>query len=162
MQQEQLAAAQGQVEAAQAQAVAAEQAAARAQAEADAAQQLQVQLQADLQAAVAVQGAGAAAMQDDAINLPDIPRPPGTGWSIREAMELGRSDYTEIQVSLNDIHAGILTYNQCDQRTIRTLVVRAQLDWTDDFRRQDPERLATFFRAVSALSRRAYRANIHR
>lgn len=154
MQQEQLAAAQGQVEAAQAQAVAAEQAAARAQAEADAAQQLQLQLQADLQAAVAVQGAGAAAMQDgDGINLPEIPRPPGTGWSIQAAMELGHSDYAEIQVSLDDIYAAIPTYNQYDQRTIRTLVVRAQLDWTDDFRRQDPERLATFFRAVSALSR---------
>ncbi len=34
------------------------------------------------------------------------------------------------------------------QRTIRSLVVRAQLDWTEDFRRQDSERLATLFRAA--------------
>lgn len=34
------------------------------------------------------------------------------------------------------------------QRTIRSLVIRAVLDWTDDFRHQDAEKMATLFRAV--------------
>ncbi|KAJ2985602.1 hypothetical protein NUW54_g10099 [Trametes sanguinea] len=34
------------------------------------------------------------------------------------------------------------------QRTIRSLVIRSQLDWTDDFRRQDADKMANLFRAA--------------
>ncbi|KAH9849071.1 hypothetical protein C2E23DRAFT_840672 [Lenzites betulinus] len=114
---------QAELATARAQAAAAEEAVAHAHAEANAAQQLRAQLQAQLEAAGAPHEAGT-------VNLPEIPRPAGTGWSIREAMEIDHSDYAEIQ------------------RSIRSLVIRSQLDWTDDFRRQDPDKLATFFRAA--------------
>ncbi|KAM5530026.1 hypothetical protein V8D89_016308 [Ganoderma adspersum] len=58
----------------------------------------------------------------DQLNAPQIPQPTGSGWSIQESM-------------------------QC---TIRTLVICATLDWTDDFCRQDPDKLATLFRAAHA------------
>ncbi|KAI0826956.1 hypothetical protein BC628DRAFT_1418998 [Trametes gibbosa] len=45
-------------------------------------------------------------------------------------MEVDHADYAEIQC------------------TIRSLVIRSQLDWTDDFRRQDTDKLATMFRAA--------------
>ncbi|KAI0371380.1 hypothetical protein BV20DRAFT_1112709 [Pilatotrama ljubarskyi] len=124
-QQEELTAARDEVIASRAQVTATEQAAAGARAEAEAAWLLQIQLQEQLQAV-----AQAPAVQEAPVHLPEIPRPTGTGWSIREAMEVDHADYAEIQ------------------RTIRSLVIRSQLDWTDDFRRQDPDRLATFFRAA--------------
>ncbi|KAI0822389.1 hypothetical protein BC628DRAFT_1417779 [Trametes gibbosa] len=121
---------QGELVAARAQADAAEEAATQARADADAARQLQAQLQAQLEAAAAAQPPAGPGGQDSVANLPEIPRPAGSGWSIREAMELDHPDYAEIQ------------------RSIRSLVIRSQLDWTDDFRRQDPDKLATFFRAA--------------
>ncbi|OJT08401.1 hypothetical protein TRAPUB_689 [Trametes pubescens] len=90
--------------------------------------QVQVQLhQAQQNLAAAPPAAEAPAVN---AGLPDIPRPNGNGWSIREAMDLDRVDYAEIQ------------------RTVRSLVIRSQLDWTDDFRRQDADKLATMFRAA--------------
>ncbi|PIL25593.1 hypothetical protein GSI_11341 [Ganoderma sinense ZZ0214-1] len=66
------------------------------------------------------------------LNGPQIPRPSGPSWSIRESMQVTPSEYAEIQ------------------RTVRSLVIWASLDWTDDFRRQDPDKLATLFRAAHA------------
>lgn len=49
------------------------------------------------------QGAGGVAVAGAAVglpaNLPMIDRPPGTHWSIQEAMQLTRAEYAEIQVS---------------------------------------------------------------
>ena len=101
------------------------------------------------QAAGGVAVAGAAAGLP--ANLPMIDRPHGTRWSIRESMQLAHAEYAEIQVStLNSVSSNrTLTYmHRGSQRTIRSLVIRAQLDWTEDFRRQDANRLATLFRAV--------------
>ncbi len=97
MQQGELVAIRGELDAMRAQLATAEEAAVNARAEAEAATQLQAQLQAQLDAAAA-QPEGPPA-QDGAANLPAIPRPAGTGWSIREAMELDHGDYSEIQVS---------------------------------------------------------------
>ncbi|PIL23639.1 hypothetical protein GSI_14952 [Ganoderma sinense ZZ0214-1] len=68
----------------------------------------------------------------DQLNGPQIPRPTGPSWSIRELMQVTPSEYAEIQ------------------RTVRSLVIRASLDWTDNFRCQDPDKLATLFRAACA------------
>ena len=38
------------------------------------------------------------------------------------------------------------------KRTIRSLVIRAVLDWTDDFRHQDVDKMAMLFRAVRILA----------
>ncbi|KAI0369834.1 hypothetical protein BV20DRAFT_967527 [Pilatotrama ljubarskyi] len=122
--------------AAQAQAAAAEETAAAAIARATAAEEARAALQTQLEQATTA--AAAANQQAAAPDFgPDIQRPTGSGWSIREAMELDPPDDHE-----ND------TYAPDDQRTVRSLVIRAQLDWTDDFRRQDADKLATLFRAV--------------
>ncbi|KAI0763489.1 hypothetical protein BD413DRAFT_582814 [Trametes elegans] len=42
------------------------------------------------------------------------------------------------------------------QRTIRSLVIMADLDWTEDFHRQNAENLARLYRAVSFLQVMAY------
>ncbi|PIL28577.1 hypothetical protein GSI_08618 [Ganoderma sinense ZZ0214-1] len=78
-------------------------------------------------AAAAPQGA-----LEEQVNVPLIPRPSGSGWSIQESMQVTKPEYAEIQ------------------RTIRSLVVRAVLDWTDDFRRQDADKMAKMFRAARA------------
>ncbi|KAI0686436.1 hypothetical protein C8T65DRAFT_634026 [Cerioporus squamosus] len=96
-----------------------------------AAQAAHAALQQQLQNPQQPVGGGVAAANAVApANLPQIDRPPGTRWSIQEAMQLSRAEYSEIQ------------------RTIRSLVIRAQLDWTEDFRRQDADKLATMFRAA--------------
>ncbi|KAI1781935.1 hypothetical protein LXA43DRAFT_1069532 [Ganoderma leucocontextum] len=117
---EQLSAAQDALVAAQAQIVTAQEATAAAEAARDLLQQ-----QLDEAAAAAPQ-----APLGDQLNVPQIPRPAGSSWSIQESMQVTPSEYAEIQ------------------RTIRSLVIRAALDWTDDFRRQDPDKLATLFRAA--------------
>ncbi|KAI0666536.1 hypothetical protein C8Q78DRAFT_1082815 [Trametes maxima] len=71
-----------------------------------------------------------ATADEHAEELAQIARPPGSGWSIREAMDVDRVDYADIQ------------------RTVRSLVIRSQLDWTEDFRRQDADKMATMFRAA--------------
>ncbi|KAH9849712.1 hypothetical protein C2E23DRAFT_887938 [Lenzites betulinus] len=115
---------------AQARVTAAEHAAAAAAAEAAAVEASRAALEQQLAQAATTGGAAAAGTGE---HLPDIPRPAGSGWPIRESMEMNHADYAEIQ------------------RTVRSLVIRAQLDWTDDFRRQDADKLATLFRAARKL-----------
>ena len=63
----------------------------------EAARQAAAALQAELQAMPAnVQHGGPPPDE----GLPEIPRPPGAGWSIRNSMDLGVEDYAEIQVSV--------------------------------------------------------------
>ncbi|RPD56850.1 hypothetical protein L226DRAFT_615705 [Lentinus tigrinus ALCF2SS1-7] len=118
---------------AQAEATSAQEAAAAAQAASTALQQ-QLQNAPPLQGQLAGGGPGGVAMDPAPVqaNLPQIDRPVGTRWSIHEAMQLSQAEYAEVQ------------------RTIRSLVIRAQLDWTEDFRRQDADRLGTLFRAARA------------
>ncbi|KAI0826920.1 hypothetical protein BC628DRAFT_1372643 [Trametes gibbosa] len=119
------------LEAAQQQAALAQQAVADAQAQAVAAEQARAALAMQLNVASAPAAHSGARAGDGAPTaLVDIPRPQGTGWSIREAMEMDAPDYAEVQ------------------RTIRSLVIRSQLDWTEDFRRQDADKLSTLFRAA--------------
>ncbi|KAJ8468537.1 hypothetical protein ONZ51_g9570 [Trametes cubensis] len=106
----------------------AEEAAEVAQAQAAAAEAARAVLQQQLNAAATAPAA--AGTGDGLEDLPEIARPAGSGWSIRESMDMNRADYAEVQ------------------RTIRGLVIRAQLDWTEDFRRQDADKLATLFRAA--------------
>ncbi|KAH9910605.1 uncharacterized protein BXZ73DRAFT_83401 [Epithele typhae] len=61
------------------------------------------------------------------VNIIPTPHSP---VSIRHAMGVTQNLYANIQ------------------HTIRTLTICSQLDWTDDFRRQDPECLAMLFRAA--------------
>ncbi|PIL32950.1 hypothetical protein GSI_05068 [Ganoderma sinense ZZ0214-1] len=119
----QLSTTQNELAAAQAQIIAAQEATAAVEAARDLLQQ---------QLDEAVAAAAQAAPLGDQLNVPQIPRPTGPGWSIRESMQVTPSEYAEIQ------------------RTVRSLVIRAMLDWTDDFRRQDPDKLATLFRAARA------------
>lgn len=152
-QQASLATAEAHLDAVRTQLTAAEQAHATALADAEAAQQAHAAVQAQLQALLAHPGAQGEAAAE--VVLPEVPRPTGTGWSIREAMDLSQQDYAEIQVSMRLYGMNISeAYHESSstQRTVRSLVIRAQLDWTEDFRRQDPEKLATFFRAVSHTS----------
>lgn len=145
----------GELETAQQALVTAQTEAATAQAAAAAAQAahdvLQQQLQNAPQPQAQLAGGGAGAAGN--VNLPQIDRPEGTRWSIREAMQLSRAEYAEIQVSHlspnvvpNNGHLTRVLLHW--QRTIRNLVIRAQLDWTEDFRRQDPDKMAILFRAV--------------
>ncbi|KAI0777414.1 hypothetical protein BD413DRAFT_668409 [Trametes elegans] len=120
----------GQIEAlntARAEVAAAEEAANAARAQAAAAEDARAALQAQVNAAT---GGGDQVAGNPAVVMPLIERPTGSGWSIREAMQVDHVDYAEIQ------------------RTIRSLVICSQLDWTDDFRRQDADKLATMFRAA--------------
>ncbi|KAI1795372.1 hypothetical protein LXA43DRAFT_1091026 [Ganoderma leucocontextum] len=123
--QAQLTEAQAQLAEAQDQLVAAEEAATASEAARAA---LQVQLD---DATAAADNAGQALLNDQ-VNMAQVPRPAGSTWSIRESMKVTQAEYAEIQ------------------RTIRSLVIRAALDWTDDFRHLDPEKLAQLFRAARA------------
>ncbi|KAM5536909.1 hypothetical protein V8D89_009456 [Ganoderma adspersum] len=118
---DELSAAQDVLTATQAQVIAAQEATAAAEAARDLLQQ-----QLDDAAAAAAQA------PPDQLNAPQILRPIGSGWSIQESMQVTPVEYAEIQ------------------HTVRTLVIRATLDWTDDFRRQDPDKLATLFHAARA------------
>ncbi|KAH8093765.1 hypothetical protein BXZ70DRAFT_1010360 [Cristinia sonorae] len=60
--------------------------------------------------------------------------PPSGRYSIRTEMDISKEQYKSIQ------------------RTIRELVARAALDWTEDYRRQDPAKLTKFYKAVSTPS----------
>ncbi|CDO70456.1 hypothetical protein BN946_scf184496.g6 [Trametes cinnabarina] len=128
----------GQVEAlnnARAEVAAAEEGANAARAQAAAAEEVRDALQVQLNQVEAAAGGDQAGAAANPI-IPLIDRPTGSGWSIREAMEVNRADYAEIQ------------------RTIRSLVIRSQLDWTDDFRRQDADKLANMFRAYMQNKRK--------
>ncbi|THH18138.1 hypothetical protein EUX98_g9004 [Antrodiella citrinella] len=58
-----------------------------------------------------------------------VPRPHGR-FNIRDAMGVDHEQYKSIQ------------------RTVRDLIIQAQVDWTDDFRRQDPTNLARLYKAA--------------
>ena len=75
---------------AQAQVTAAQEAATTAKTACDA-----LQAQIDQAAAAAGQGPGPLA---DQVNMGLIPRPTGSGWSIRESMQVMKAEYGEIQV----------------------------------------------------------------
>ncbi len=83
---------------AQAEAATAQQTAAAAQA-AQAALQQQLQNAPQIQGQPGVGGVAVAGNAVGAANLPMIDRPTGTRWSIQEAMQLTRAEYTEVQVS---------------------------------------------------------------
>jgi len=59
-----------------------------------------------------------------------IPRPRGKTYSVWKEMGVERAEYKAIQ------------------RTVRTLSVRAELDWKEDYRRQDAEKLGLLFKAA--------------
>ena len=58
-----------------------------------------VQKQLDEAVAVAAQaGTAARGPLGEQLNIPQIPRPLGSGWSIQESMQVTRQEYAEIQV----------------------------------------------------------------
>lgn len=94
----------------------AQQAADATQAEANAAREAEAALQAQLQGeGNAPAGPANAVVADGPINannnLPEIPRPSGSNWSIQRAMQLNAADYSAIQVSFTQhyqLHDGLV------------------------------------------------------
>ncbi|KAH9889498.1 hypothetical protein C8Q73DRAFT_161502 [Cubamyces lactineus] len=79
-------------------------------------------------AAAAAAAAMAGGMQND---LPPVPKPTGRNLRGLEALSgMTRADYKAVQ------------------RSIRNLVVMANLDWKEDFRRQNAENLARLYRVA--------------
>ncbi|OJT05182.1 hypothetical protein TRAPUB_4007 [Trametes pubescens] len=80
--------------------------------------------------AAATAATAAAAAAAAAADGPPVPRPTGNVRHLQEWSGLSKEDYRAVQ------------------RTIRNLVIIANLDWTDDFRRQNAENLARLYRAA--------------
>ncbi|TFK82782.1 hypothetical protein K466DRAFT_568231 [Polyporus arcularius HHB13444] len=81
-------------------------------------------------AAAAAAVAAAAPPQAQVQDMPTIPKPLGTLRKLEELSGLSHADYKAIQ------------------RSVRNLAVRADLDVTQDFRRQSPESLAKLYKAA--------------
>ncbi|KAI0691670.1 hypothetical protein C8Q76DRAFT_698462 [Earliella scabrosa] len=89
---------------------------------------------AEAQAAAAQAAAAQAAAANAAIAPQEepavVPKPAGSRFNIRNAMDVTYNEYCAIRA------------------TIHILVKASQLKWKEDFRRQDPHDLALFFRAA--------------
>lgn len=128
---------------------------AAAQAQVDAAQTAATDAAAAAQAAIAANGQGQAA--NGPAPAPQlIPKPhlaPGETMNIQGAMGINKSLYGEIRVStsLRMHNSPYLTLNSVQYR-VHGLVHAANLEWQQDFRNQDAEKLACMFKAVSSAS----------
>ncbi|KAI0714183.1 hypothetical protein C8T65DRAFT_738856 [Cerioporus squamosus] len=91
---------------------------------------LEVELAEATQRAQDAAAAAAVPPQAQAQALPTIPKPAGVLRNLEELSGLSHADYKAVQ------------------RTVRNLVVRADLDVTQDFRRQCPESLAKLYKAA--------------
>ncbi|KAI0707241.1 hypothetical protein C8Q76DRAFT_799066 [Earliella scabrosa] len=86
--------------------------------------------EADAAAANAAATTAAAAAPAPPVDEPIVPKPAGSRFNIRNAMGVSYNEYCAIRA------------------TIHILVKASQLKWKEDFRRQDPQDLALFFRAA--------------